>query len=145
MWDEEFAAFLPQEACRWIEPPWKMLLSNKGILPILWELFSGHPNLLPAFDSPEPLGATYVRKPKLSREGANIQWLRDGKLVQETPGDYADGECIFQETAALPDFEGNHPVFGLWIIEHGSVGLGIREDRSLITTNLSRLVPHVLT
>jgi glutathionylspermidine synthase len=31
---------------QWIEPIWKMLLSNKGILPILWELFPGHPNLL---------------------------------------------------------------------------------------------------
>lgn len=25
-----------------------MILSNKGILPILWELFPGHPFLLPA-------------------------------------------------------------------------------------------------
>ena len=32
----------------WIEPPWKMLLSNKGILPVLWELYPGHPNLLEA-------------------------------------------------------------------------------------------------
>ena len=145
IWEEEFAEYLQKEPCRWIEPPWKMLLSNKGILPILWELFSGHPNLLPAFESPEPFGGTYVCKPKLSREGANIQWLNKGELVQETSGDYAEGECIFQEPAALPEFDGNHPVLGLWIIDHEAAGLGIREDRSLITTNLSRFVPHTFS
>ena len=31
---------------RWIEPIWKMLLSNKGILPILWELYPNHALLL---------------------------------------------------------------------------------------------------
>lgn len=30
----------------WIEPLWKMLLSNKALLAILWELFPEHPNLL---------------------------------------------------------------------------------------------------
>ena len=35
-----------------VEPPWKMLLSNKAILPVLWEMFPDHPNLLPAaFDA----------------------------------------------------------------------------------------------
>ena len=32
----------------WIEPPWRMLLSNKALLAVLWELNPGHPNLLPA-------------------------------------------------------------------------------------------------
>jgi glutathionylspermidine synthase len=38
---------------RWIEPIWKMLLSNKGILPILWELYPNHELLLPAYFEPE--------------------------------------------------------------------------------------------
>jgi glutathionylspermidine synthase len=41
---------------RWIEPIWKMLLSNKGILPILWELYPNHELLLPAFFEPEATG-----------------------------------------------------------------------------------------
>ena len=32
-----------------LEPAWKAALSNKGLLPVLWEMFEGHPNLLPAF------------------------------------------------------------------------------------------------
>ena len=31
----------------WIEPIWKMMWSNKGILPVLWRLYPDHPNLLP--------------------------------------------------------------------------------------------------
>ena len=32
-----------------IEPAWKAVVSNKGLLPVLWQMFEGHPNLLPAF------------------------------------------------------------------------------------------------
>ena len=34
---------------QWVEPAWKLLLSNKQLLVVLWELFPDHPNLLPAF------------------------------------------------------------------------------------------------
>lgn len=40
----------------WIEPAWKMLLSDKALLAVLWELYPGHPNLLPAYlDGPREL------------------------------------------------------------------------------------------
>ena len=32
---------LVEAPTRWIEPPWKAILSNKGILPLLWEMFPG--------------------------------------------------------------------------------------------------------
>ncbi len=50
---EKFAPYLLESATRWLEAPWKMILSNKAILPVLWELFPGNPHLLPA--SFEPL------------------------------------------------------------------------------------------
>jgi glutathionylspermidine synthase len=41
------------ENLKFIEPPWKLILSNKAILPLLWEMFPNHPNLVPAYyDSP---------------------------------------------------------------------------------------------
>ena len=55
---EEFgpAALGTYQGMRWIEPIWKMLLANKGILPILWELFPGHELLLEAhFEAPAVL------------------------------------------------------------------------------------------
>ena len=40
---EEFGKHLGAASTLWIEPPWKMPLSNKGILPVLWKLYPRHP------------------------------------------------------------------------------------------------------
>lgn len=142
LWHEEFARHLPQEAVRFLEPAWKMLLSNKALLPILWELFPDHPNLLPAYDTPEPLAGNFVRKPKLSREGANISLVIAGTIAEEVDGHYGAEGHIYQALAPIPDLAGHHPVFGVWIVDHAAAGLGIREDQRRITGNLSRFVPH---
>ena len=144
LWHEEFAPHLAHDAVRFIEPTWKMLLSNKGLLPILWELFPGHPNLLPAYESAAPLGTSYVRKPKLSREGANVTWFERGVALEETGGDYGAEGHVYQATAALPNFDGHRAVCGVWIVDHEPAGLGLREDTRRITGNLSRFVPHFL-
>ncbi len=142
LWHEEFGEYLSREPVQFIEPTWKMLLSNKGLLPILWELFPDHPNLLPAYESAAPLGGSFVRKPKLSREGANVAWFEGGVAVEETDGDYGWEGHVFQAPAAMPEFDGNRPVFGVWIVDHEPAGLGIREDTRRITGNLSRFIPH---
>jgi len=142
LWHEEFGPHLAREPVQFIEPTWKMLLSNKGLLPILWELFPGHPNLLPTYEDAAPLGPRFVRKPKLSREGANIAWFEGGVAVEETGGDYGEEGHVFQALAPLGEFNGNRPVFGVWIVDHEPAGLGIREDTRRITGNLSRFVPH---
>jgi glutathionylspermidine synthase len=72
---------------QWIEPIWKMLLSNKAILSILWELFPGHPNLLECHFNQTKNLVDYVKKPLLSREGANLTIQRGGS-VQQTEGPY---------------------------------------------------------
>jgi glutathionylspermidine synthase len=142
LWHEEFAPHLATDCLLFIEPTWKMLLSNKGLLPILWELFPDHPNLLPAYEVAAPLGARYVRKPKLSREGSNVALVEDSVVVEETDGGYGEEGCVYQALAPLPEFEGHHPVFGVWVVDHEAAGLGIREDTRRITGNLSRFVPH---
>jgi len=119
-----------------------MLLSNKGLLPVLWELFPGHSNLLPAYEDAGELGSSYIRKPKLSREGANVSWIESGVTVEENGGDYGEEGYVFQALAAPLDFDGNHPIFGVWVVDHEPAGLGIREDTRRITGNLSRFVPH---
>jgi glutathionylspermidine synthase len=142
MWREEFGANLAADPVQFIEPAWKMLLSNKGLLPILWELFPNHPNLLPAHETAAPLGGRYVRKPKLSREGSNVAWFEGGVAVEETSGGYGEEGHVYQALAAMPEFDGQRPVFGVWIVDHEPAGLGIREDTHRITGNLSRFVPH---
>jgi glutathionylspermidine synthase len=144
LWHESFGPHLCRDPIQFIEPAWKMLLSNKGLLPILWELFPDHPNLLPAWEQAEPLGERYIRKPKLSREGANVTRVENGEAVEETEGDYGTEGFVYQAIANLPSFHGNYPVFGTWIVDHEPAGLGIREDTTRITGNLSRFVPHFL-
>jgi glutathionylspermidine synthase len=137
---EPFGKYLPTAPTRWLEPPWKMVLSNKAILPVLWELFPDSPYLLPS--GFEPAGDSYVVKPFYSREGSNVSIVRDGRVVAETGGDYAEGPRIYQEFRPLPSFEGRYPVVGSWMVNGHACGMGLREDDGLITRNTSRFVPH---
>ncbi|MFF2639751.1 glutathionylspermidine synthase family protein [Streptomyces niveus] len=126
----------------WIEPAWKMLLSNKALLAILWELNPGHPNLLPAYlDGPRELALTggYVSKPLLGREGAGVTVHEPGRapVVRQEA-------CCYQALAPLPDFDGNRVVLGAWVVENESAGLGIRESSGLITDEYARFLPHVI-
>jgi glutathionylspermidine synthase len=138
---EQFGKHLPRSATRWLEPPWKMILSNKAILPILWELFPENPYLLKA--SFEPFGDTYVVKPTLSREGANVTIVENGQVLAETMGDYSESPKIFQAYHPLPDFEGKSTVIGSWIVNGYPCGIGLREDDGPITRNSSRFIPHL--
>jgi glutathionylspermidine synthase len=138
---EEFAPHLLENTCRWLEPPWKALLSNKAILSILWEMFPDSPFLLETSFRPLADG-DYVQKPIFSREGANIQIFEGGKLLLKSDGPY-DGPCIYQKTCPLPRFDNRFfALIGSWIVNGWACGIGIREDESPITGNLSRFVPH---
>jgi glutathionylspermidine synthase len=141
MIDEQFAKYLPDEPWKVVEPAWKMILSNKAILPVLWELYPGHPNLLPAFFSPEPLGDSYVRKPMRGREGANVLLRIAGQQI-ETDGDYGSEGFVYQQVCLPPDMGGKYPVIGSWIARDEAAGIGIRESDTPVTRNTSRFVPH---
>jgi glutathionylspermidine synthase len=141
--DEEFGKraveSLPQTL--WIEPLWKMLLSNKALLAILWEMYPGHPNLLPAFLDQPGLLTEYVRKPRLGREGANIQIVAPGYETQ-TGGVYGHEGYVYQAFDPLPEFDGFRPALGAWIVGDSAAGLGIRETAGLVTDDGAAFVPH---
>jgi glutathionylspermidine synthase len=121
-----------------------VLLANKGLLAVLWELYPGHPNLLPAYlHSPSDL-KSFAKKPLFSREGANVSLVRDGRVIGETAGDYGEEGYVFQQLAELPSFGGAHPVIGAWLVDGEPAGMGIRESRGLITNDTSQFVPHVI-
>ncbi|UYK77181.1 glutathionylspermidine synthase family protein [Xanthomonas sacchari] len=144
MFAERFGQALPGSGLRLLEPPWKALLSNKGMLPLLWERHRGHPNLLPAaFDDGSALPPGWVRKPLHSREGANIVLHLDDGRVLESDGPYA-GPYIRQQAHPLPAFEGRYPMVGSWIVGDRACGIGIREDDGPITRDSARFLPHAI-
>ena len=146
---EESAAQIAGASCHFIEPMWKAILSNKAILPLLWEKHQGHRNLVPAYfagsDGARALeGQPHVTKPFFSREGADIA-LFDGKMRHDGPqeGYGAEGHIV-QSYAPIARSGDNHAVVGSWVVGDDPAGMSIREDASPITRDLARFLPHII-
>ena len=152
---DDYARHIQGSGCLFLEPAWKALVSNKGILPVLWQMFEGHPNLLPAFFADDVADAfgrvadqfrqAHVVKPIFSREGASISIVEGGEITEASPNtDYDQHPRIVQAYAPLSDFDGFKPIVGAWIVGDACAGIGIREDRARITQDLSRFKPHFI-
>ncbi|HEY1188745.1 MAG TPA: glutathionylspermidine synthase family protein [Gemmata sp.] len=139
---EEFGPHLRTAPTKWVEPAWKMILSCKSILPLLYERNPDSPFLLPASFDPLTDGS-YVKKPVHAREGANIDVVIGGRLAQSTDGPYQTGPYVYQALAPqMKPHDGRYPVIGSWVVNGEACGMGIREDDTLVTRNTSRFVPH---
>ncbi|ACK85885.1 glutathionylspermidine synthase family protein [Methylorubrum extorquens] len=145
---DAFGSAVAASPTRFLEPPWKMVLSNKGLLAHLWAREPGHPNLLPAFFEADAacasLGGAYVRKPLLSREGVNVEIFSDGARVAGADGPYGADGFIRQGLAELPCFDGRRPLLGAWIVGDAPAGLCIRESDGPITGDGALFVPHLI-
>ena len=146
--EEGFSKFVIGSGAQFFEPPWKSILSNKGLLPLLWEMFEGHPNLIPSYFAGDAkasaLSHKFVRKPLFSRRGQNVEIVAENNFRIQTDGPYGAEGYIVQEFHSLPDFDGFFPVLGCWVVAGQPAGLGIREGRYLITTEEAHFVPHVI-
>jgi glutathionylspermidine synthase len=127
----------------WIEPIWKMMWSNKAILEVLWRMYPNHKNLLKSSVKQEEFGSTFVAKPFLAREGANVELVNCGQTIAKTEGLYQEGLMMYQDLYPLKDFGHGYPVLGAWTVDGEPAGMGIRED-GLITGNTARFIPHVI-
>ena len=137
------------EACKtemcWIEPLWKALMSNKAMLPILYEMFPDSPYILPAYREEDKAKLrSYCKKPIFSREGANIELVKLGTCIEKSDGEYGIEGHIYQELVDIPSYQGKHPILGSWVIGGEACGLGIRETSALITNDMANFVPHII-
>lgn len=143
----------------WIEAPYKMLWSTKAILPVLWKLFGTDPArskyLIPSwFEDEAPLRTLrdgHVRKPILSREGADITiTLPRGKEILGEMQGYGSEGFVVQALALPPVFHRDEEdidvstVIGVWMVDGEPSGLAIRESRGPITDNFANFIPHVV-
>jgi len=142
--DADFFAHLGPSGLKVIEPAWRIIPASKGILPILWELFPGHPNLLPASFDARRIDGPVILKPLHGREGANMIVERDGHRTA-TDGPYEEMPTVAQAFLPLPDHDGWRPVVGLWTVAGEPRGMGLREERSVITGRGARFVPHLMS
>ena len=143
LFHEEFGRYLSpnKENCYWVEPAYKALLSNKMLLKYMYDLFPNSPYLLKcSFD--KPITADYVKKPVFSREGANIEIFKSGRIIEKTDGEYGEEGFLYQEYFDIPKLDGKTTVIGSWLIGGETAGMGIRESDNLITNNMSKFVPH---
>lgn len=144
---EEFADALDGAEANWVEPLWKSIVSNKALLPLLWQYFPEHPNLLPSYfadDKPSSLDGKWIKKPLFSREGANISLLENGNETMLSEGPYGEEGFIIQAWHPLPKFEDNYTLIGSWLVDDQPAGISIREDTSSVTQDLSRYLPHII-
>lgn len=144
MFRETFSTKLEDAGVRWLEPAWKAIISNKALLPLLWEMFPNHPNLLESYfaDDAHPPMSSYVIKPLFSREGANVRIIENGKELASAGGPYGNEGMIVQEYCPMPRFNDSYTLIGSWLVNDQPCGIGLREDRALITQDLSRFYPH---
>ncbi|CAF1081853.1 unnamed protein product [Didymodactylos carnosus] len=120
-----------------IEPLWKVITSNKALLPVLWATHPNHPLLLRSewTLTDELKQASFVKKPIVGRYGHNVTLYdnRDHSVINETTDKFSSRNSIYQQMFPLMDFDGYHPVIGSWIIHGHFAGFCILEDQKLIT------------
>ena len=135
-----------QELCIILNPAFAMLLQNKGLLKIIYELYPNAPEVLragrSAVDFPDQ---RFVSKPFFGRMGENIS-LHDGQVGAKvkTEGDYGSNPMLYQELAPFyTDLEGHRyqpSVF--WTGEASAIC--IRRQDSLIIDDDAEFLCHIV-
>ena len=147
MQEEDFITYASN--ANFIEPAWKILLSNKSLLPQLWSKHKNHPLLLESYFEKDfkNNSSDFIKKPIFSREGANVSStnlldFRNDKYNLYAEDMYAASGYVFQKDAQMPVYDGMTPVIGSWVIGDEPCGISIREDKGF-TRNTSVFVPHI--
>ncbi|MET8828370.1 glutathionylspermidine synthase family protein [Streptomyces sp. NPDC004610] len=100
-----------------------MLLSNKALLAVLWELY---PGASAAAAGVSGWAARTGHHQRVCGEAAAGEGGGGGvgAWVGDAGRSVPDGPLCCQELASLPDFDGNRVVLGAWVVEGESAGSG---------------------
>lgn len=152
MTSETFGSSIVSSNTRWLEPAWKMLLSNKAMLVKLWEMFPNHPNLLPSFNSSKTFkSGKFAKKAIHGREGSNIfvsQFCSGEELTSIAPGSHVVPEYdhwgyMYQSWHDVKQLDGFTPIIGSWIIGDKACGMSVREDKDVVTGHNAMFASHI--
>ncbi|KAG5501535.1 hypothetical protein JKF63_03364 [Porcisia hertigi] len=120
----------------YFEPIWKIIPSNKAILPMIFHNHPEHPAILKAeYNLTDELRKCgYAKKPIVGRVGRNVTIAgANGEVHAESGGNYGERNMIYQQLFPLTKHDGYYPIIGGWMIGDAFSGTGIREDKSIIT------------
>jgi trypanothione synthetase/amidase len=136
---------LLNDRIRVIEPMWKVITSNKALLPVLCSMFPNQ-SLLLRTDwtlTDELKKGPFVQKPIVGRCGRNVTLINasSDNVIEENEGNFADRDSIYQELFSLKNYDGYYPIIGSWIVGRVFAGFCIREDKKLITDGDSPIAP----
>ncbi|MGL4398890.1 MAG: glutathionylspermidine synthase family protein [Luteolibacter sp.] len=157
MWNEPFASDL-FEHHGWtgqghrnltlVEPMWKIPLTDKNFLAMLYERNPTCPYLLPTYPSQvHSVGSSlaHFASTKWTSLAMKPRFGRGGEGVEQVPSSTTyDDTYIAQAWHALPQFDGVHIQTGVWMVDGEVAGLGFRGDKEPIIVDRSAFYPHVL-
>lgn len=133
---------------RSFEPWWKLILGNKALLPLLWNMYPEHKNLLPAFyDQPDSRRYDlnkykWVSKPLYGREGIGVLMSKNYSSVSDfiyaSENNYGEdgstgenlGHSIYQVYHKLPEAQGRVIQTSSWVIGGKAAGINFREGKA---------------
>jgi glutathionylspermidine amidase/synthetase len=114
------------------EPLWTTIMNNKAILPVLSQMFPGHPLLLHAeleLSAALRLSESgYVTKPIVGRSGSNVTLFAPGGsgVVEKLGGKFSEKDVVYQEAFALPRIGGTSVLLCLWVVQGRCAGFVVR-------------------
>ena len=145
--DVSILSVLKNRTTRIFEPAWAMILSNKGILPLLKELDPDSPWLLNSAFSDSALAkeitkTPFARKELYGAQGAGVSIIDPSIEQMSETADQKRPTAVVQELHALTKHDGYHIVAGSWVIACRPAGISFRGDKNPVTGNGCIFIPH---
>lgn len=148
--DDSFLRKLRGGGMSVLSPLWCWLMSNHGLLALLWERYPRHSNLCRAAFDPADLGdceAVTARGLFGLDDAAQTMRVHGGTVhggtVSDTGPRDGTGGVVWLETPPTFEEEGAHAVLHAWIIGDKCLGMSVRESADPRVGPEAAMVPHL--
>jgi glutathionylspermidine synthase len=132
-----------------LSPFWCWLMSNHGLLALMWERSPQHPNLCRAALAPDGLGAceAVTTRSFFGLDDPAQRMTEHGRVLSDTLSDREvagyPGGTLWMETPPGFAEEGMHAVLHAWIIGDKCLGMSVRESDDPRVGPEAAIVPHL--
>ncbi|KAL4485779.1 hypothetical protein ABPG72_012319 [Tetrahymena utriculariae] len=130
-----------------IEPPWKIVMSNKAMSVLLYQMFPSNPHLI--MSSLEPLGENVLQlsKQKYAREGEYINYSDNYEFFKYFLIDsyikYVH-KPVFQKFMQSDLHKNRYITISCWVVQGKPCSVLLREDLNPIIGTGSSVVPYFI-